>query len=69
MQGSALAIVLAALAVIWSGMLIAWAAEGAIGPRRIGTAMQAVLLTAALLAGSATIWLGPESLPISGSRF
>lgn len=62
LEGTPLAIVLAVATVLLSGAWIAWGTEGSIGARRVGAGLRAVLLAGALVIGSATIWLGPESL-------
>jgi len=62
MQGSMLAVTLAFITVVWSGFLIAWATEGSIGRFTIGGTMRLSLLASALIVGSATVWLGPQSL-------
>jgi TRAP-type uncharacterized transport system fused permease subunit len=52
---------LATVSVVLSGAMLGWAVEGAMGSRGLGGPARTVLLVAALVVGSATVWLGAHS--------
>jgi hypothetical protein len=52
---------LATVSVILSGAMLGWAAEGSLGSRPLSATARTTLLAAALLVGSATVWLGAHA--------
>lgn len=60
-QGTAAEVALAAASALVAGAMLAFAAEGSIGVRRIGALARCLLASGALVVGGATIWLGRSS--------
>ncbi|HEX2115016.1 MAG TPA: TRAP transporter fused permease subunit [Alphaproteobacteria bacterium] len=62
LHGTPLAIALATATALLSGAWIAWSTEGSIGARPLNGMLRSALLLASLPLGSATLWLGSDSL-------
>ena len=60
-QDSLAAGALATVSVVLSGAMLGWAVEAVLGSRLLGGAARGLLLGAALMVGSATVWLDAHS--------
>jgi TRAP-type uncharacterized transport system fused permease subunit len=62
LHGTILEIVFAIATVVLSGAYLSWAAEGSLGALRLTQAERIAALALAVVIGTATLWLGTDSL-------